>query len=574
MIMQFSYDDCLDVSILSEKLNLSIEITLEVVSSLSNENVAILEYSATDRTIVKLSDDFLNGSLGSNNEMNPIVCVPSNEFNIYSKSDSTWRMNVIEALVLRVLKNVVKHKAGTFINYEGRLLDTFIGPANIQKDVLKLPNNKKYHITSDDIFISCERLHSLGFIDKIKGSSKNVEMYGYSYINTISYSKNCFGINTIGKNMSKSSNTNESLWNFTQLLSTRILSMKHPDFKGDFSLLNDDDAGLFDTKTSLNCFCDIQKQLTYTLIRVISQIYQTTSTSSTSPAEFDMVNVLDKMKHNANSIISNTNILLKIEKTILNYLPANTMMMVISLFQSLKSRDNNDTDKNDEPSLSFNARWETSSSLSLSFSTIWESTVRLSRKNALEGKYQSLPIIVAKEMFLFAFENKKAFNEEFHESKMSQFSSLSSSSKELNGEDADIMSFTFKDLVMAILRVSSKLLNDQDDNDYDLDIDSYDDYDDEEEYVAKFINATSNSTRMRHHQYPPDELDFFNRNNNTSSNSSSNTGSNNNSRANSINYFKDNNMPRPLTVKFHSDGPCVFEPVSYTHLTLPTSDLV
>ena len=153
----------------------------DIVLILSNSNLGILEKSESS---YRLSQRFLSGCLGGEDIDDPIK-IPLIQMPDLLSTDSLssvhgWRNELIDASIVRLLKDIAKQKTGEFHNKDG------VPHSAIPQDVLILLVKedlvKRMHVDSKDVMRRGERLVSIGVIEKISLSTNTFRSVAYAYL--------------------------------------------------------------------------------------------------------------------------------------------------------------------------------------------------------------------------------------------------------------------------------------------------------------------------------------------------------------------------------------------------------
>lgn len=143
----------------------------------------------TTEDTFQLSNAFLGGDLGGLSANNPII-LSSIEVDKHNSDDYLfdagvnslygWRNELIDASVVRVLKDAAAQKSGEFANHCRQRF------AALSIDSLcyrvRLALNGRSNVSSEDIMRRSERLVSIGVIDKVVGNSDSFRSVAYCYI--------------------------------------------------------------------------------------------------------------------------------------------------------------------------------------------------------------------------------------------------------------------------------------------------------------------------------------------------------------------------------------------------------
>lgn len=185
-ILMFSLED------LCDQINLPIPETVAVLNTLTNRNQAVLEVSGPyeGNPLIQLSPAFFDGSLQSSSLDHPLVLSslgtedPSSSESILMTAGINslygWRNELIDACVVRVLKEAYIHKSGEFrdsINYEYTALPIDMLSYRVRKEL-----EKQCTVSTDDVLRRSERLVSIGAIDKVVGNNETFRSIAYCYL--------------------------------------------------------------------------------------------------------------------------------------------------------------------------------------------------------------------------------------------------------------------------------------------------------------------------------------------------------------------------------------------------------
>lgn len=174
---------------LSDETCLPLKETEDVVMILSNPTLGILE----DESYViglkekrfRLSQKFLSGGLGGADMDDPIKIPLMQLPDLLISTDSLsslhgWRNELIDASIVRLLKETAKKKVGEFPNKDG--IPHCAIPQDILISIVKEDLARRMHLDSKDIMRRSERLVSVGVIEKISLSTNTFRSVAYAYL--------------------------------------------------------------------------------------------------------------------------------------------------------------------------------------------------------------------------------------------------------------------------------------------------------------------------------------------------------------------------------------------------------
>jgi len=192
LIYNDSRKSCFTLKELCDESGLPVKEIEDIIMILSNSNLGILERESSGSSSYRLSQNFLNGCLGGDDMDDPIK-IPLIQMPDLLSTDSLssvygWRNELIDASIVRLLKDVAKQKTGEFHNKEG------VSNCAIPQDVLLLLVRedlaKRMHVDSKDIMRRGERLVSIGIIEKISLNTKSFRSVAYAYLPEIENDRN------------------------------------------------------------------------------------------------------------------------------------------------------------------------------------------------------------------------------------------------------------------------------------------------------------------------------------------------------------------------------------------------
>lgn len=143
----------------------------------------------TTEDVYQLSNTFLRGDLGGLDENNPLV-LSSIELDKHNSDEQLfdaginslygWRNELIDASVVRVLKDAAAQKTGEFVNHNRQRFAAL----SIDSLCFRVRSALKDHtgVSAEDIMRRSERLVSIGVIDKVAGNPDTFRSVAYSYI--------------------------------------------------------------------------------------------------------------------------------------------------------------------------------------------------------------------------------------------------------------------------------------------------------------------------------------------------------------------------------------------------------
>ncbi|RYH32039.1 hypothetical protein EON65_01405 [archaeon] len=205
--IQPSDDHLLDDHVVSygdmiSKLNLTHSELVLLLRSLTTARCPLLQFFAVGEEsdtipdnfaphhLFKLSTQLKSAALGGRDENDPIV-VPCSDTDNNNNSDGNymnagvlmlygWRNEQIDACIVRLLKKAYVEKSGEFPS-RSRNANTALSLDTLC-DQVKISLLARCDVSFDDIMRRCERLVSVGIIDKQAGNRESLRSTAYGYI--------------------------------------------------------------------------------------------------------------------------------------------------------------------------------------------------------------------------------------------------------------------------------------------------------------------------------------------------------------------------------------------------------
>jgi hypothetical protein len=181
---------------LQTTLNLSREEVSALLATLTTARYPILETreasdssSNSNSEVYRLSAAFLSGALGGADEDHPIVLssleldVHHNDTQLFDSdlhSLHGWRNELIDACIVRTLKDVAAHKTGEFPNYF-RQRSTAL-PIDTLTFKVRTALKDQCTVSAEDVIRRSERLVTDGIVDKVVGNSDTFRSVAYCYL--------------------------------------------------------------------------------------------------------------------------------------------------------------------------------------------------------------------------------------------------------------------------------------------------------------------------------------------------------------------------------------------------------
>ncbi len=158
----------------------------DVLASLLSPSQPILcEVTVNSAPCYRLSDDYVYGNLGGLDSVNPIILssqsalsntINNNDVNVLH----AWRNDLIDACIVRILKEAARTHSGNFMNSAGT--NNTAVPLDVLLKLVKDSLENRCSVNSEDVMRRSERLAAISIIEKVKGNNDTFRSVAYCYL--------------------------------------------------------------------------------------------------------------------------------------------------------------------------------------------------------------------------------------------------------------------------------------------------------------------------------------------------------------------------------------------------------